>query len=116
MRWLHPPEVPTRRRNQPVRALLLAALFFGSFGLCPAAGADLKPITFLGDKDYPPIAYLEDGVAKGMDVDLARALGQRLQREVRIELMDWNLAQEKISRGEADGLLGTSITEERRKV
>lgn len=116
MRLPEPREVATRRRNQLLRALLLTALLFGSFELSSANGADLKPITFLGDKDYPPIAYLEDGLAKGMDVDLARALGQRLQREVRIELMDWNPAQEKILRGEGDGLLGTSITEERRKL
>ncbi len=52
----------------------------------------------------------------GMDVDLAKALAAPMQREIRVELMDWNLAQEKVLKGEADGLLGMSITEERRKL
>lgn len=51
----------------------------------------------------------------GMDIDLAKALAIPMQREIRAEVMDWNLAQEKVMRGEADGLLGMSITEERRQ-
>src|SRR5579862_2400028 len=27
---------------------------------------EVKPLVLLGDKDYPPIAYLENGVAKGL--------------------------------------------------
>src|SRR2546430_3258864 len=72
-----------------------------------------KPLLFLGDKDYPPLAYLENGVAKGMDVDLTKALAKPMQREVRVELMDWNLAQQKVLNGEADGLIGLSISDER---
>jgi PAS domain S-box-containing protein len=79
-------------------------------------GAEQLPLVFLGDKDYPPVAYLEDGIAKGMDVDLAKALAAPIRREIRIELMDWNLAQEKVLKGEADGLLGLSISDERRRV
>src|ERR1051325_6881708 len=74
--------------------------------------ADLPPLLFLGDKDYPPVAYLEDGMAKGMDVDLAKALATSMRRKIRVELMDWNFAQEKALRGEADGLLGLSISDE----
>lgn len=80
----------------------------GAFGAAPA------PLVLLGDKDYPPLAYLEEGVAKGMDVDLARALAGPMQREVRIELVNWSAAQERVLKGEADGLLGLSISDERR--
>jgi len=95
-------------------ALLIIAVCF-SPGPEKAAGAQQTPLVFLGDKDYPPVAYLEDGIAKGMDVDLAKALAAPMQREIRVELMDWNLAQEKVLKGEADGLLGLSISDERRK-
>jgi polar amino acid transport system substrate-binding protein len=78
-------------------------------------GAELKPLVFLADKDYPPMTYLEDGVVKGMDVDLCKALGARMRRDVRIELMDWNLAQGKVLKGEGDALTGMSISGERRK-
>ena len=71
------------------------------------------PIVFLGDSDYPPLSYLDGGVPKGIDVDIARALGREMGREVRIELMDWHVAQERVLRGEADGLLSMSVSPER---
>ena len=94
-----------------VRAGLIALLPLSSPGAEYA-----PPLVFVGDKDYPPIAYLDDGVAKGMDVDLAKALAEAMKREPRVELMDWNLAQEKVLNGGADVLLGLSISDERRKL
>src|SRR5262245_5918154 len=85
------------------------------FSQCSALGAEMKPLVFLADKDYPPMTYLEDGVAKGMELDLCKALGARMKQDVRIELMDWNLAQEKVLKGEGDALTGMSISGERRK-
>ena len=72
------------------------------------------PLRLLGDKDYPPLTYLESGVAKGLDVDIARAVGARLGRDVRIELMEWSEAQQQVLRGDADGLLSMSVADERR--
>ena len=63
-------------------ALLIIAVCF-SPGPEQAAGAEQTPLVFLGDKDYPPVAYLEDGIAKGMDVDLAKALARPMKRESR---------------------------------
>src|SRR5262245_41229036 len=64
-------------------------------GACLAAVA-AGPIVLLGDANYPPLTYLENGQPKGLAVDIARALGKRMGREIRIELMDWQAAQEKI--------------------
>ena len=93
-----------------------ALLVFLFCGILWVSGAEKQALLFLGDKDYPPVAYLEDGTAKGMVVDLAKALAAPMKREIRIELMDWDLAQEKVLKGEADGLLGLSVTEERRRL
>lgn len=123
----YPPALPGRhpchghagRARSSVAILGAAILTLVAFpSACPTEAADASPppLRFVGDKDYPPVAYLEEGAAKGMDVDLARALGGPMNREVRIELMDWTLAQQKILSGEADGLLGLSITEDRRKL
>ncbi len=97
-------------------AALLALALCGSLDPQKARGAEGRPLIFLGDKDYPPVAYLEEGNPKGMDVDLARALAGPMKQEIRVELTDWNLAQEKVLKGEADGLLGLSVTDERRKL
>jgi len=80
----------------------------------PAADAEpAPPLRLVGDKDYPPLTYLDSGVPKGLDVDIARALAGRLRRELRIELMDWSEAQRQALRGDADGVLSMSITSER---
>src|SRR6185436_7365482 len=102
-------------RRWPGCALLFSLAFVLRSGICGALGAEQPPLVFLGDKDYPPVAYLEDGRAKGMDVDLAKPLAAPMKREIRVELLDWNLAQEKVLKGEADGLLGLSISDELRK-
>jgi PAS domain S-box-containing protein len=77
---------------------------------------DRPMLRLVGDKDYAPLTYLESGVAKGRDVDVARAVAQRLGQEVHIELMDWTEAQQQVRDGRADGLLAMSVTAERREV
>ena len=42
-----------------------------------------------------------------------RALSARLGRDIRVDVMDWDAAQQKVLRGEADGLLSMSMSPER---
>jgi len=80
-----------------------------------ASAADAaEPIRVAGDRDYPPISYLEDGVPKGFDVDVIRALAKAMGREVTIELMPWDAAQKRVQDGDAELLIGMSITSERK--
>src|SRR5688572_1373346 len=91
-------------------------LISGSLGLqAQPENPETRPLLMLGDNNYPPIAFLRDGIAMGMDVDLVQALSRPMGREIKVQLMDWNLAQEKLEKGEADGLIGMSITSPRRK-
>lgn len=109
----------TRRANAlSAKVIFLGTIIavLGGLSLGKAWSAEQPPLVFLGDKDYPPVAFFEEGQAKGMDVDLAKALAQPMKREIRVDLMDWNLAQQKVLNGEADGLLGLSVSEERRKL
>lgn len=91
-------------------------LLFSLMVIPAGLGAERGELLFLGDKDYPPVTYLEGGQARGMDVDLAKSLSAPMQRTIRVELMDWTLAQEKMLKGEADGLLGLTITADRQKL
>ena len=79
-----------------------------------SGAAAAPPLRVAGDRDYPPITYLEDGVAKGFDVDVIRALGEVLGRDLPIELMPWDAAQKRVREGGAEPLTGMSITEERK--
>ena len=59
------------------------------------------------------MTYLEDGQPRGLAVDLVQALAKPLGRPIRIELMDWREAQDRVLRGEADGLLEMGVSAER---
>lgn len=96
------------------RALLRAGLalpFLGTGALAQGA-----PLVFLGDRALPPYEYLEGGVARGANVDLAEAIGRVLGRPVEVRLMDWDEAQRRLLSGEGDALtmLGRSEQRDRR--
>jgi signal transduction histidine kinase len=93
-----------------IAVLLLAVVFAGALG---AVAVDRPPLLLLADQDYPPLSYRDRGTPSGMDIDVARALSRRMGRDIRVEVMDWDLAQEKVLRGEADGLLSMSMSPER---
>ena len=103
-----------RRKCLAISALVAAVCLLST----EAAGdspPDRRAIHALGDQYYPPITYLENGVPGGFDVDVLRALGEVMGRDVEIELMPWNLAQRQVQEGKAETLTGLSITDERRE-
>ncbi len=81
---------------------------------CTATGAALaQPIVFLGDKDLAPYEFIDNGVAKGANVDLAMAIGRVLKRPVEVRLMNWEAAQIAVRSGAADALTMLGQTPER---
>jgi diguanylate cyclase (GGDEF)-like protein/PAS domain S-box-containing protein len=95
---------------------LMVGVYLVSMGASGDPAPDRKPIHALGDQDYPPITYLEDGTPRGFSVDVLRALGEIMGRDIRIELLPWDLAQKHVQEGKAEILAELSITEERRKL
>ena len=64
----------------------------------------------------PPIIYDENGTAKGVTVDIAKALGKKIGYQVEVVAMDWSDAQRKVANGEADALLQINPNAERDKI
>jgi len=95
------------------RALLVAITLFAVTFTRPLKADDAKPLLFVGDKDYPPLTYLDSQQPAGMAVDVVKALAAPMKRPIRIELMGWNVAQQKVLNGEADALLELSATGDR---
>ncbi|MDR3581357.1 MAG: PAS domain S-box protein [Oryzomonas sp.] len=85
---------------------------------CATAEADPqgKSLLLLGNLDYPPLNFIENGISKGVTVDIVRALSKEMGRQINIELTDWNTAQEKVLKGEADGLIEMSISDKRKQL
>ena len=112
----------SNRATNFVAAAKRLGVFVSALGalLLAASGAEVRAaegraVRVLGDDSYPPIAYVENGVPKGFDIDVVNALGAVLGRRFEIELMRWDLAQKQVQGGKGDLLIGMSITEERKK-
>jgi ABC-type amino acid transport substrate-binding protein len=65
--------------------------------------------------DYPPIAYVEDGELKGIEVDLLKRMEETLGATFKVQRMDWEKLIPALNGGEVDVIMGgISITDERR--
>lgn len=67
--------------------------------------------------DYPPFESLQDGVLVGFDIDLARALAEKLSKSVQFKEMDFASIIASLQCGRIDaGISGISRNAEREKV
>jgi signal transduction histidine kinase len=92
----------------------IVSLFSAAAGAAPPTGQ--PPLRVVGDQNYPPLSYLDGGVAKGFDVDVAKALGEAIGRDIQIELMPWGIAQDQVQTGQRDLVTEMSITEARKRI
>ncbi len=70
-----------------------------------------------GDNDYPPYEYLdENGQPAGFNVDLTRAIAQKLNLDVQIRLDSWGKIRKSLSDGDIDLVQGMFYSLEREKV
>jgi polar amino acid transport system substrate-binding protein len=71
-----------------------------------------RPLVIVGE-EYPPATLNKNGLAGGIDVDVARAVFDRLGVAYEIKLMPWARAWAMLKAGEADVGLHVSQTEDR---
>ncbi len=66
---------------------------------------------------FPPYEYYEGSEAVGIDMDIARAIGEKLGLEVVIEDMEFDAINESVKSGKSDvGFGGMTITPERQEI
>ena len=66
-----------------------------------------KPVITLGSDNYPPYNYLnEDGVATGIDVELATEAFKRMGYQVEVVQINWEKKKELVESGEIDCIMG----------
>lgn len=93
--------------------LLLALMF----QLGNAADNALPSTLRIGTSaSYPPLTFKQDGQLQGVDVDLARAVGENLKIETRVMEMPWEELIAALNDNRIDVIMsGMSITDERSK-
>ena len=74
-------------------------------------------LVFVADTNYPPYTLLgADGLPRGLDTDVARAVGRVLGVEVEIRPAHWAEAQQLVREDRADVLAGIVQSDDRREV
>jgi ABC-type amino acid transport substrate-binding protein len=103
------------------RTCSIAAIFVFLVILMPFGGFAMNTdsrdtLVLLGNEDLAPIVYNDNGTAKGVAVDIAKAIGERIGYEVQVVTADWGQAQQMVLNGEADGLLHINPSNERNEL
>lgn len=88
---------------QRLSAVLLAAVtVFLLFSGCSDAKSGTKKFTVGFDSDFPPYGYVENGVYKGFDLDLAKEVAKRNKWEIVLKPINWDAKDMELNSGSID--------------
>ncbi len=73
-----------------------------------------RDLSAVGDENFPPFSYLENGEPAGYDVDVMHGIEKLLNRTIHIELVPWSQAIDLVAKGDRDILIGVAFTDERK--
>ena len=79
-------------------------------------GDSCETLILLGNENLAPIVYNDNGIAKGVAVDIAKAIGDRIGYEVKVVTANWEQAQKIVLNGDTDGLLHINPSHERNEL
>lgn len=68
---------------------------------------------FLGEQDYAPISFEENGEVVGISPDIINEAFRRMGYKIKLQLVPWKRAQEMVKDGEADGFFSPYKSAER---
>lgn len=68
------------------------------------------------DNTFAPMGFKKDGKIVGFDVDMAKEVAKKLDKEVEFQNIDWDLKETELETGNIDLIWnGYSVTEQRKK-
>ena len=87
------------------------------FSEIEAVGRGKSRIVIGGDRNYPPYEFLDkNGQPAGLNVDLTRAIAQRMGLSVDFRFGEWSVIRKGLENGEIDALQGLFYSVERDKL
>lgn len=94
-------------RGPAVLAALLGMAGFAAFGAPAVSAAESEPLVVVMSGDTPPYHSVNArGELKGLDIDVARAVGAQLKRNAVFKILTAAEVQEAIANGSADVAVG----------
>lgn len=111
--------------KKAVVCTVATALSLGFTGCSNISGDGQVELTSVLDKEalivglddtFAPMGFKdENGEVTGFDVDLARAIGEKLGKEIEFQSIDWSMKEAELNAGNIDFIWnGYTITEERK--
>ena len=95
---------------------LLAAVLTACSGPSSNDFADQKSIIVATSADNPPYEFIKDGEVVGLDIDIIKAIGEKLEKEIVIKNMDFPGLLPALTTGNVDAVItGITVTGERKK-
>lgn len=94
-------------------ALMLSVCCFAG---CGSNGGDDKTLTMATNAEFPPFEYIENNEVVGADVDIAKAIAEKLGMKLEITNIDFDAALTGAATGKYDvAIAGVTANDERRK-
>ncbi len=111
------PRLCPPRLTFPSLTLALILITLGSlFSDAGATNEDsLVPLLFVGPDGARPYIYSDDQQTTGILADISKEIGVRIDRPIRIRLLDFREARKMVHDGEADAVMPLGITLERKE-
>ncbi len=100
-----------------IAAMLLAGVMMVSLLAGCGADKDDSALTIGIDANFPPMGFVdEDGNTVGFDIDLARAVGEKMGKEVKFQSINWESKELELDGGTVDVIWnGLTMTPAREK-
>ena len=97
-----------------IKMLMLALCCTLTLAACGSetSNEESKEVLTIGiDNTFAPMGFLQDGELVGFDVELARAVAEKIGVEVEFQNIDWDLKETELDAGNIDLIWnGYSIT------
>lgn len=98
--------------------LLTSAIILLTFStsFAETGKANNSSLKVRGDWNYPPFEFIENGEAKGFNVDLMKAISRVMGLEIDLELYNWKKVTEELAAGQIDIITGMNYSKDRDKI
>ena len=102
------------KHMQKILAVLLAVCLIAGISACGGSGGDDNQLIMATNANFPPYEYHEGGDIVGIDVEIAQAIAEKLDKELKIEDMEFGAIIDAVASGKADmGVAGMTVREDR---
>ena len=102
------------KHMQKILAVLLAVCLIAGISACGGSGGDDNQLIMATNANFPPYEYHEGGEIVGIDVEIAQAIAEKLDKELKIEDMEFSAIIDAVASGKADmGVAGMTVREDR---